>query len=90
MGLSAPDIRAAIRDMAAWCTPSIDPPVTERALEVKHRWKFEWWDSLIVASALIASTEYLLTENLQDGQDLDGLRVIDPFQHEPFSFLSAI
>jgi predicted nucleic acid-binding protein len=25
----------------------------------------------------------LLTEELQDGQDLDGIRVVDPFQHGP-------
>jgi predicted nucleic acid-binding protein len=42
-----------------------------------------WWDSLIVAAARISECDYLLTEDLNHGQDLDGLRVIDPFVVEP-------
>jgi predicted nucleic acid-binding protein len=42
-----------------------------------------WWDCLIVAAARISECDYLLTEDLNHGQDLDGLRVIDPFVVEP-------
>lgn len=40
----------------------------------------EWLDRLIVASARAAECSILLTEDLQHSQDLDGLRVADPFQ----------
>lgn len=36
-----------------------------------------------MASARLADCSYLLTEDLQHGQNLDGLRVINPFQASP-------
>jgi len=40
-------------------------------------------DALVVAAALAADCDYLLSEDLQDGQVVDGLTVISPFTHEP-------
>ena len=42
-----------------------------------------YWDSLIVAAAQLADCRYLLTEDLQDGLEADGLTVTDPFVHTP-------
>lgn len=44
-----------------------------------------FWDALIVAAARSAGCDALLTEDLQDGQDLDGLVVVDPFARDPSS-----
>ena len=38
---------------------------------------------MIVAAARHAACDYLLTEDLQDGQVIDGLAVVDPFRHGP-------
>jgi len=38
---------------------------------------------LIVAAARIGRCRVLLTEELQDGQDLGGLLVASPFEHSP-------
>jgi len=40
-------------------------------------------DSLIVETALSAGADVLFTEDLQDGQIIDGLRVGDPFRDRP-------
>jgi predicted nucleic acid-binding protein len=50
---------------------------------VQDRFEFSWWDSLIVAAAQLTQCNYLLTEDLQHAQDLDGLVVINPFETEP-------
>ncbi len=50
---------------------------------VQEKFGFSWWDSLIVAAAQITRSTHLLTEDLQDGQDLDGLVVLNPFAHSP-------
>jgi predicted nucleic acid-binding protein len=50
-----------------------------RALDVQSRWRFSFYDSLIVASALTAGCRQLLSEDLQHGQRLDGLTVVNPF-----------
>ena len=50
-----------------------------RAWEVQDRLRTSWWDSLIVASALESGCVRLLTEDLQDGLQIDGLRITNPF-----------
>lgn len=50
-----------------------------QAREVEDPWRLSWWDSLIVAAAQLANCRILLSEDLQDGLDFDGLRVLNPF-----------
>ena len=51
-----------------------------RALDVHARWRISFYDSLIVAGAMIAGCQTLLSEDLQHGQKLDGLTIVDPFR----------
>jgi predicted nucleic acid-binding protein len=44
---------------------------------------------LIVAAAFASNATYLLSEDLQDGQDFDGVRVVDPFSAMPDTILAA-
>lgn len=53
------------------------------AWEVQDRFGLSFWDGLIVAAAQASGCRHLLTEDLQDGQDLGGVIVVDPFRHEP-------
>jgi predicted nucleic acid-binding protein len=62
------------------CTVFPSMSLYHRALSVKQRWHFGFYDSLIVSAALEAGCETLFTEDLQHGQVLDGLRVVDPFR----------
>ena len=71
-----------IRDLMAWSPVAIDRQVLEHAWIVEERFRLSWWDALIVGAARQAGCRYLLTEDLQNGQDLDGLAVVDPF-HTP-------
>lgn len=49
-------------------------------LEIAQRYGFSVYDSMIVASALEAGCDQLLTEDLQHSQRIgDSLRVINPF-----------
>lgn len=50
------------------------------ALTVHVRWKFSFYDSLIVAAALEAGCKRLLSEDLQHDQRIDGLRIENPFK----------
>jgi len=49
----------------------------------QDRFGLSWWDTLIVAAARVAGCSNLLTEDLQHDQDLDGLRVVNPFEVTP-------
>ena len=50
------------------------------AFDLRERYRFSWWDSLIVASALETECELLYTEDMQHGQVIENrLRIINPF-----------
>ena len=50
------------------------------ALELSRRYRYSYYDSLIVASALAAGATTLYAEDLHHGQTIDGvLRIVSPF-----------
>jgi len=49
------------------------------ALATRARWQISYWDAAIVEAARLAGCDTLCTEDLQHGQDFDGVRVVDPF-----------
>ena len=51
-----------------------------RALDVRARWQLAFYDSLIVAAALAAGCKQLLSEDLQHGQRIESLTIVDPFR----------
>lgn len=62
----------------------IDASVVRRALSIRNRYGFSYWDCQIVAAALEAGCSTLYTEDLQSGQVIDGvLTVINPLLPPP-------
>jgi predicted nucleic acid-binding protein len=53
--------------------------VYHRALDVQSRWKFSFYDSLIIATALGLGCKTLWSEDLQHGQKIEGLIIRNPF-----------
>jgi len=49
------------------------------ALDLRSSLALSYWDSLIVAAALEAGCQTLITEDLQHQQQMGGLRIINPF-----------
>ena len=75
--------RADIADLASWQPVGIDEDLIGAAWDIEDRYGFHFWDALVVATAKAADCDTLLTEDLQHGQDLDGLRVVNPFEEAP-------
>jgi predicted nucleic acid-binding protein len=50
-----------------------------RATEIMELASVSFWDSLIVAAAEEAGAGVLLSEDLQHGQVIAGVRVVNPF-----------
>lgn len=51
----------------------------EHAISLQARWRFGFYDSLIVSAALEAGCKTLYSEDLQDGQEVESLRIVNPF-----------
>jgi len=50
-----------------------------QALELAKHWKYAFYDALIIASAIHASCHTLYSEDLQHGQQIGHLKIINPF-----------
>jgi predicted nucleic acid-binding protein len=50
------------------------------ALELAGRFRINYYDALILATARLAACETLYSEDLNPGQDYDGVRVENPFR----------
>ncbi len=51
----------------------------ERAVDVRERYAYSFYDSLIIASALEAGCTRLFSEDMQDGQRIERLTIVNPF-----------
>jgi predicted nucleic acid-binding protein len=81
------EARAEVRDLLAWDPVIINAAILERAWKMQDRFRFSFWDALIVSAAKAASCGYLLTEDLPANQVVDGLLVVNPFQYAPKTVL---
>lgn len=72
--------RDVVAAYAAWPVHRPDVADILSASEFEERHQLSFWDALIVVSALRSGAQELLTEDLQDGQRIDGLLVVNPLR----------
>lgn len=82
-GMDEKAARRYVRTLMAWEFVVVDQSAIAGAWTIQDRFGLSFWDSVVVASARIGRCRILLTEDLQDGQHLDGLLVVNPFRHDP-------
>ncbi|HLB33853.1 MAG TPA: PIN domain-containing protein [Chthoniobacterales bacterium] len=58
---------------------TITPSMIEDAVDISLVYQVSFWDSLIITAALLAKCNELITEDLQHGQIIRGLKIINPF-----------
>ena len=54
-------------------------PILLAALWTKARYQLSYWDAAIIEAARAAGCRELYSEDLNAGQDYDGVRVVNPF-----------
>lgn len=79
--MSVQDVQAITKTLSQECQIE---PLTESthflALDIKARYQFSLYDSLIVATALTAKCNILYSEDMQDGQIIhEQMQIINPF-----------
>jgi predicted nucleic acid-binding protein len=59
---------------------AIDRDLLLNSSELREKWQFSFWDSLIVSSALRSGAEVLYTEDMSDGLVVENrLTITNPF-----------
>lgn len=71
--------RHIIQDYFSWHIEVNDPLSVLVASRIEENYKISFWDALIVAAASKAKTVKILTEDLQAGQTMEGILIVNPF-----------
>ena len=64
---------------SAWQVEIIRPADILQASEVQERHQLSFWDAMIVVAAAKGGADVLVTEDLNSGQAIEGVRVNNPF-----------
>ncbi|HLE83696.1 MAG TPA: PIN domain-containing protein [Thermoanaerobaculia bacterium] len=78
--LSPEEAAAATRKLGEYTVARIDPAMVYRAIDLSQRHTVSFWDALILRAAIESGCEVLLTEDLHDGWEVEGVRVENPFR----------
>lgn len=64
---------------AAFLTPPTTDATINRASALAHAYRMQLWDCVVCIASIDAGAKVLLTEDMQDGRTIEGLRLINPF-----------
>ena len=76
--LSKSSARAVVDAYAPWCV-NTTPAETSAAFRIEDEARISFWDGLIVAAARKAGAVRILSEDLNAGQTIAGIRIENPF-----------
>jgi predicted nucleic acid-binding protein len=77
-----PDAKAseALNWLGLLSVVSIDTTLVKSAIQVSRSAQLSYWDSLVLAAAARGGCQRLLSEDLDDGQQIGSVRVENPFR----------
>lgn len=73
------DAQRFVRSLRQFDVVSVSPDLVEDAIEISITKKLSFWDSLLLSTAISARCSVLLTEDLNHGQVIRGVRIENPF-----------
>ncbi len=78
--LTAEDCRDYLEAvLSPLCQVNPDPDFYRKGLEIHRITGFSFFDSLILAAAIRGGCSRLLTEDMQEGREIEGVRIVNPF-----------
>lgn len=74
---------------AGWAWGQTDLDLIDKAWILRQDTGYQWWDCVILASAMESGCRYLLSENYQHGHTVDGVTILNPFRVDPAAILTT-
>jgi predicted nucleic acid-binding protein len=72
-------VRQASLYQDAFLTPATTDATINKAAELARSHRMQFWDCVVCTASMGAGAKVLLTEDMQDGRLIAGLRLINPF-----------
>jgi predicted nucleic acid-binding protein len=77
--LAAADAAALVETWLAFPTLELTPTLFRAAVDLHQRFQISYWDAAIIAAAKQLGCQKVGSEDLNDGQNYDGVTVVNPF-----------
>ncbi|MGH2556666.1 MAG: PIN domain-containing protein [Actinomycetota bacterium] len=77
--MSHVDARAIVAAYGEWQVVHVDVPMIVASSRLEQRHQLPFWDALIVEAARRAGAHRLLSEDLQSGRRIAGVKIENPF-----------
>lgn len=71
---------AAVKEFLRRPTAIIDEALMLEGLRIKDRFRLSYWDATIIAAARVLKAKTVYSEDLNDGQRYEDVRVRNPFK----------
>ena len=78
--LAAGDAAAFVETWLSYPTLPLTSDLVRHAIAFHQRFQLNYWDAAIIAAARQMGCRIVYSEDLTDGQDYDGVRVVNPFR----------
>ncbi len=72
-------IARIVEPYSQWRIATIEPSDVLEAIRIASTHRIGYWDGLVVRAASKAGASVLLTEDLSHGQEIEGVRIENPF-----------
>jgi predicted nucleic acid-binding protein len=79
LGVDAQIARRKVELLAEFDVAVPDVADILAAIDLHRLHRFSFWDSLVLRAAQQSGCRVLLSENFQESQEIDGVRVVNPF-----------
>ena len=80
LGITTAQIEALLESLRDVTVQPVSYPLILEAWKLRNAYRISHWDAAIIAAAQSLGCEILYSEDMNDGQDYGGVRVVNPFK----------
>ncbi len=73
-------VRRILNNYLAWDLAVNNGQTILQASEIEENYNISFWDAMIVSAAYSKNAAILLTEDLNEGQLIEGIKIVNPFK----------
>jgi len=77
--LQKAQVRRILNNYLTWDVAVNDGATILQASEIEETYNLSFWDAMIVSAAYMKNAEFLLAEDLNEGQQVEGVTIVNPF-----------
>jgi predicted nucleic acid-binding protein len=78
-GISIEAANTLLRQFIPRAKVATDATLVAQAAQISQRYQLSYWDAAIVSAVIRSGAEELITEDLNAGQVIEGIAVVNPF-----------